>query len=189
MPVTLVNEIGPLIAKRSPGDTISLKVRPVDQPDAEREVSVVLGAVPEEPNRAAIGVYLQTADLQMHFPFDVELDSGNVIGPSAGLAWTLGTIDRLTAGDLTGGKKVAVTGTVDGEGNVGPIGGIAQKVKGAMEAGATAFLYPDSTTAAEVRRMKSIAGDALVMRPVKSVDDALSALANLGGDRVSAGKR
>ena len=112
----------------------------------------------------------------MKLPFDVELDSGAVIGPSAGLAWTLGVIDRLTPGDLTGGRRVAVTGTISPDGSVGPIGGIAQKAAGAVGEHATVFLYPKDTPANEVRRVRRIVGDHMKLRPVATLDDALSAL-------------
>ena len=61
------------------------------------------------------------------FPVKVDVDTAGIGGPSAGLAMTLAILDDLTPGDLTGGKRVAVTGTIDPEGNVGEIGGIEQK--------------------------------------------------------------
>ena len=63
-----------------------------------------------------------------NFPFDVRINSQGIGGPSAGLMWTLGLIDVLTPGDLTGGAKIAGTGTIDPSGRVGPIGGVEQKV-------------------------------------------------------------
>lgn len=78
------------------------------------------------------------------FPFDVNIDLANVGGPSAGMMFALGIYDKLTPGALTGGTKVAGTGTIDGAGAVGAIGGIRQKLYGAKEAGATVFLAPES---------------------------------------------
>src|SRR4051794_12014814 len=74
----------------------------------------------------------------------IGIDPNSVGGPSAGLAFTLGIVDKLTPGSLTGGRTVAGTGTIDGFGNVGPIGGIQQKIAAAEEAGATVFLAPAS---------------------------------------------
>ena len=76
------------------------------------------------------------------FPFDVDISSGDVGGPSAGLMWALGLYDLLTPGDLTAGRTIAGTGTIDTRGNIGPIGGIIDKVVGAERAGAAIFLVP-----------------------------------------------
>ncbi|WP_396125310.1 PDZ domain-containing protein [Arthrobacter sp. CJ23] len=76
------------------------------------------------------------------FPFDVSISLDNVGGPSAGMMFALGIMDTVTPGDLTGGKHIAGTGTISPEGEVGPIGGIAQKMHSAREGGATMFLAP-----------------------------------------------
>ncbi|MET3718252.1 MULTISPECIES: S16 family serine protease [unclassified Arthrobacter] len=76
------------------------------------------------------------------FPFDVKISLDKVGGPSAGLMFSLGIIDTVTPGDLTGGKHVAGTGTITPDGAVGPIGGIQQKMLGARAGGATLFLAP-----------------------------------------------
>lgn len=76
------------------------------------------------------------------FPFDVTISLDKVGGPSAGLMFSLGIIDTVTPGDLTGGKHVAGTGTITPDGVVGPIGGIRQKMQGARAGGATLFLAP-----------------------------------------------
>ena len=77
------------------------------------------------------------------FPFDVRVTIGdNIGGPSAGLMMSLAVYDTLTPGSLTGGGKVAGTGTIDQEGNVGPIGGIQQKIAGARDTGTELFLVP-----------------------------------------------
>ena len=77
------------------------------------------------------------------FPFDVRVTIGdNIGGPSAGLMMSLAVYDTLTPGSLTGGRKVAGTGTIDQEGNVGPIGGIQQKIAGARDTGTELFLVP-----------------------------------------------
>lgn len=78
------------------------------------------------------------------FPFPVTIQLQNVGGPSAGMMFALGIIDKLTPGDLNGGQKVAGTGTIDSSGAVGAIGGIRQKLYGARAAGATYFLAPSS---------------------------------------------
>ncbi|HEX5859436.1 MAG TPA: PDZ domain-containing protein [Microbacterium sp.] len=76
------------------------------------------------------------------FPIDVTIQLDNVGGPSAGMMFALGIIDTLTPDELNGGKDVAGTGTIDAAGDVGPIGGIRQKLYGARGAGAEFFLAP-----------------------------------------------
>lgn len=75
-------------------------------------------------------------------PISIDVQLGRVGGPSAGLMLTLAIIDRMTPGDLTGGHRIAGTGTIDADGTVGPIGGIRQKLIAARDAGAEAFLAP-----------------------------------------------
>jgi Lon-like protease len=105
-------------------------------------------------------------------PFDVKFDLDRIGGPSAGLMFTLGVIDKVDPVDLTGGVRIAGTGTIDDEGNVGPIGGIPQKLRGAKRDGATVFLAP----AANCDEAKANAVKGLPMVRVATIDDALAAL-------------
>jgi Lon-like protease len=111
----------------------------------------------------AIGVVLVN-----NFPFPLTIESGNIGGPSAGLMWTLGLVELLTPGDLTGGERIAGTGTIDLEGSVGPIGGVEQKVVAAERAGATVFFVPIDNAAAA----RSIRAH-ITLVPVKTYQDAL----------------
>jgi PDZ domain-containing protein len=82
------------------------------------------------------------------FPFQVSVNiDPSIGGPSAGLMFSLGIYDTLTPGSLTGGEVIAGTGTMDGTGKVGPIGGIQQKIVGARDAGAQVFLVPPDNCA------------------------------------------
>ena len=110
-------------------------------------------------------------------PFTVKIDLDEIGGPSAGLMFTLGIIDKLRPADLTGGKIIAGTGTIDDEGNVGPIGGIPQKLVGAKEAGAQIFLVPADNCAEALRN----AVPGLPMAKVATVDDALTAVSTFVG--------
>ena len=105
-------------------------------------------------------------------PFDVKFELDRIGGPSAGLMFTLGVIDKVDPVDLTGGVRIAGTGTIDDEGNVGPIGGIPQKLRGAKRDGATVFLAP----AANCDEAKANAVKGLPMVRVATIDDALAAL-------------
>ena len=88
---------------------------------------------------AVIGVLVQES---FKFPFPIKIKVGNIGGPSAGLMFALGVVDKLTPGSLTGGKFIAGTGEIAANGAVSPIGGIQQKMAGARAAGATWFLTP-----------------------------------------------
>ncbi|WP_372735536.1 PDZ domain-containing protein, partial [Nocardioides sp.] len=96
------------------------------------------------------------------FPFTVAVNiSDNIGGPSAGLVFSLAIYDTLTPGSLTGGKEVAGTGELDSEGNVGPIGGIEQKIAGARDSGADLFLVPAANCA---DALSADAGDMRLLR-------------------------
>jgi PDZ domain-containing protein len=87
------------------------------------------------------GVFLRTT---FDFPTKVSIDAGDVGGPSAGMMFSLAIYDKLTPGALTGGAKIAGTGTINSAGSVGPIGGIQQKLTGAKRGGAAWFLAPEA---------------------------------------------
>ena len=121
------------IGKRTAGQTVRLGLvrggKPVEVTATTRDAG----------GRTTIGVFL---GVRFDFPFTVKIDAGNVGGPSAGTMFALGLYDTLTPGALTGGAKVAGTGTIDSTGAVGPIGGIRQKLVGARDGGAQWFLAP-----------------------------------------------
>ncbi|MGQ0804999.1 MAG: YlbL family protein [Actinomycetota bacterium] len=180
VPVSMVPDLGAAIRARPPGDPVTLTlVRATGKKKAEREeltVTLTTRATPEGPNegQAQVGIFSAPT---FDFPVEVEIDTGNVGGPSAGLAFTLTILDELSPGDLTGGDEVAVTGTIELDGAVGPIGGVAQKAVTARKAGAELFLVP-GPEAAEARRHAggmNVAG-------VDDLDDALRALQRAGGD-------
>ncbi|CAI7973612.1 MULTISPECIES: PDZ domain-containing protein [unclassified Parafrankia] len=102
----------------------------------------------DDPTRPMIGV---TTTEKRSYPFTVRIRISDIGGPSAGLMFALGIVDLLTPGELTGGKTVAGTGTIDAAGEVGPIGGIQQKILGAQRAGASVFLVPKGNCADAVR--------------------------------------
>ncbi|WP_460688694.1 YlbL family protein [Nesterenkonia suensis] len=103
------------------------------------ELEVEVPTYQEADGDYYVGILLQG---EFDFPLEVEITLEDVGGPSAGLMFTLGIIDHLTEVSMTGGEDWAGTGTVDPDGTVGPIGGIAQKVVGARDAGAEHFLVP-----------------------------------------------
>jgi PDZ domain-containing protein len=112
------------------------------------------------------------AGMDYTFPFDVKIQLDDVGGPSAGQMFALGIIDKLTPGKLNGGKRVAGTGTIDNEGNIGPIGGIRQKMFGARGAGATVFLAPATNCDEVTGHIPS----GLTVYSVKTLADSLKVL-------------
>jgi PDZ domain-containing protein len=112
------------------------------------------------------------------FPMDIEIDTGKVGGPSAGLAFTLAILDRLTPGSLTGGDRMAVTGTIELDGTVGPVGGVDHKTEAAISEGAEVFLVPPE----EFEQAKKAARGRIKIEQVQTLDDALAALVAHGGD-------
>ncbi|MFK4837267.1 PDZ domain-containing protein [Microbacterium sp. ZW T2_14] len=124
-----------------------------------------------------VGVNLIT---DYDFPIDVTIQLDNVGGPSAGMMFALGIIDTLTPEELNGGEQVAGTGTITADGEVGPIGGIRQKMWGAVDAGADWFLAPEANCDEVVGH---IPGDLRVFS-VEDLDDALTVLDAVrdGGD-------
>jgi Lon-like protease len=175
-PVRLRDEVGEIVRASPAGTTFAFTVT---RDGRTRSESITSEEAPsgELEGKPYIGVAAATKDLKLDFPVDVKIDPGSVSGPSAGLAFTLTIIDQMSPGSLTGGKNVAVTGTIGLDGDVGEVGGVPQKTATAIDAGAKLFLVP----AGEVREARSRAGDALKVVGVRTIDDALRALRENGG--------
>jgi PDZ domain-containing protein len=165
-----------LLADDSPGDEVTITVEPPTR-SQPRDVELALGADPDDPDRAVIGIEVTGRGIDFDFPVDVTIDTGDVGGPSAGLAFTLAIIDDLTPGDLTGGADVAVTGTINSDGTVGPVGGTGQKAAAVRAQGYDVFLVPS----ADYEAARQHAGDVDVIA-VDTLDEALAALADQGGN-------
>ena len=105
-------------------------------------------------------------------PFTIDFNLANIGGPSAGLMFSLAVVDKLTTGDLNGGKFIAGTGTITGDGEVGSIGGITHKMLAAKDAGATAFLVPADNCA----EAKTAHDDDLQLIKVDTLRTAIDAL-------------
>jgi Lon-like protease len=116
-------------------------------------------------------------------PFDVKIDVKDVGGPSAGLMLTLGILDLVGDDDLTDGAVIAGTGTIDAQGNVGPIGGITLKMVTAQDIGADLFLVP----ADNCSEAAGVADPGFPLAKVATLDDALKALADFEAGRTPAG--
>jgi PDZ domain-containing protein len=118
-------------------------------------------------------------------PFEVGINTDLIGGPSAGLAFTLALIDELTPGELTGGIKVAATGTIDGDETVGAIGALRQKTVAVKASGAKVFFVPSAQTKEEIAAAKRVAGKGLLIVPVADLSEALAYLKKIGGSDIS----
>jgi Lon-like protease len=142
----------------------------------EPRTATVTTRAAEEREGALLGVSI----LEQPFaPFDVDIQVEDVGGPSAGLMLTLGILDLVGDDDLTAGAVIAGTGTINSEGDVGPIGGIPLKMVAAQEIGAELFLVPEGNCAEAVRA----ADPGYPLAKVATLDDALEALADFGAGR------
>ncbi len=185
--VSFVDEAVGQIGGRAPGDEVVLSIRRIvgdDNVVEELDVAIVLGPfrakdedgnLIEEPDRGMVGVLLTSGPTETVFPVDITIDSNNIGGPSAGLMFTLEIMNQLTEEDITKGQSIAGTGTISRDGTVGAIGGIKQKVFGAIDAGASFVLvptsnYPDALEAA---------GDDIEVIEVATIADALAFLETL----------
>jgi Lon-like protease len=175
-PVAENAEVVAAVRGRAPGERVEFAV--VGEDGERRVVLVELGASPEDPDAAYVGVLL-TTDLDL--PVDVTIDAGVIGGPSAGLVFALSIVDLLGEEDLTGGAVIAGTGTLARDGTVGAVGGVRQKLLGATALSpdgrpAEVFLVPAGNLAEA--RDTPVPRDVMVV-PVRTFDDALQALSDL----------
>ncbi len=164
----------------TPGSLIRLGI---ERSGAPSVVSLTTQANPEDSERSQIGATLSEA---FDPPFDVEIKLGlDIVGPSAGLMFSLAIYDLLTPGELTGGRFVAGTGTIDVTGHVGKIGGIRQKIAGAFKGGegASVFLVPADNC---VEAAGSDLATEVMLVKVATINQAVRALESIeGGDTSS----
>jgi Lon-like protease len=137
-PVTGQSSLTALIYAHPAGSTLTVTII------RNGQTSDVQVGTKESGGHPVMGVAVEE---QYKFPFTVKISVGDIGGPSAGMMFALGIIDKLTHDNLTGGKFIAGTGEITASGQVLPIGGIEQKMVGARNAGATIFLTPASNCA------------------------------------------
>ncbi len=159
-----------MVRSREVGDEVALEIR---RNDTAEIVHVRLGPTPDA-DFPRLGVAIQTAVDELVLPFEVRLAQETRIGgPSAGLMFGLTVYDMLADEDLVAGRVIAGTGSLDADGTVGPVGGVAEKVRAAIEYGADIVLVPEF----QVDQAASAGGDITVIG-VASFDEALEALRN-----------
>ena len=181
--IPTLSDLLPLMADYSAGEVVEITVKPLNSSETVTK-KVELMVSPDDPNRTIIGVW--PADTRkVKLPFEVGINTDLIGGPSAGLAFTLALIDELTPGELTGGIKVAATGTIDGDETVGAIGALRQKTVAVKASGAKVFFVPSAQTKEEIAAAKRVAGKGLLIVPVADLSEALAYLKKIGGSDIS----
>jgi PDZ domain-containing protein len=191
--VEKVNDPGPSVGKLEVGDAIDAvngtKVAAVEEfshllktTKPDEEIVVDFRRKNASPGTAKIKLgkngdrewgYLGIAVLDAPWvPFTIDFNLANIGGPSAGMVFSLAVIDKLTTGDLNGGKFVAGTGTIGADGRIGPIGGITHKMASAQEAGAEVFLVP----ADNCDEARAVHGDTMKLVKVETLPQAVDSL-------------
>lgn len=169
----------------TPGQKVTLTVVPYgNEPDdnkSRRSREVELMANPEDASKTIIG-FVPADTRTVDLPFQVDITTTDIGGPSAGLAFTLALLDDLTPGNLMGKGRVAATGTMSTDGIVGAIGALPQKAVAVRDSGATLFLVPRGQSNDEIARAREAAGTGVRIVQVSTLDEALAALRQNGGD-------
>ncbi|WP_344020062.1 PDZ domain-containing protein [Streptomyces luteireticuli] len=171
-------DVAKLVTRHKPGEKVAFRVVPAKeaaaaekekrQPKTEETVTLVTREASGD-KRAIVGIQAGTAHT---FPFSINIKLADVGGPSAGLMFALGIVDKLTPDNIADGKFIAGTGTIDDNGKVGPIGGIEMKTVGARSKGAEYFLTPKDNCAAAAKDTPK----GLTLVKVETIGDALKSL-------------
>jgi Lon-like protease len=165
-PVKTPDDLHEAMTKVQPGETVTFGVHRSGGVDQVRLKTVESQT---EPGRAIVGVQIDQSAM-IDLPVDIKINTGSIGGPSAGLAFALDIVDE-SGQDLDDDRKIVVTGALDLDGTVEPIGGIKQKTIAARDAHADLFLVPDGNVE-EARRY----ADGLDVVPVSTFREALSEL-------------
>lgn len=166
------DEFRALIGRRRPGEIVRLRLKRGGQTST---VALRTTKNPDQPDRPFIGVLIHEPSVKL--PLTVRINTGEVGGPSAGLAFALDLLQELGR-DVDRGHRIAATGELDLDGSVGAVGGIKQKTIGARRAGADVFLVPGDNA----REARQHAGGLRVIA-VNSFRQALHSLATLEPER------
>jgi len=180
-PVTESGEVSAAVRSRSVGELVEFGLRPQGETGSVL-VDIRLGSSADEcidpagrtsleDERPLLGVIL--ANDVGELGVDVDFATGNIAGPSAGLAFALSVVDLLSPGELTEGRPVAVTGTISPDGSVGTVGGIAQKVRAVESRNFRLMLVPEG----QYEEAAAAASEALEIVEVSSMSEALEAVA------------
>lgn len=165
-PVPDVETFTGILKATKPGDVITVDFRRKNAPPGTARITLGKN---DDRDYGYLGIAVMDAPWA---PFTIDFNLANIGGPSAGLMFSLAVIDKLTTGDVNGGKFVAGTGSIGADGKVGPVGGIIHKMSTAQEAGATVFLVP----AENCDEARTAAGDGMDLIKVETLPQAVDAL-------------
>jgi len=163
-PVQSAEQIAKLISSKKPGDSVTIEF--INKSEEKKTAPVKLISRPD--NSAFIGI---TIENNVSYPVNVTVDIENTGGPSGGLIFALGIIEKLTPENLVSGRNIAGTGTITPDGQVGPIGGIMEKIAGAKAAGVKIFLAP-TENCIDITNVPS----SITIAPVSTLKEALDVL-------------
>ena len=174
-PTPSIAALSDALAQQQAGERIVLTL---ERGGTMQQVNVTLLPPAEGGTTPRIGVSVQNYGLDLDLPFAVQITPQKIVGgPSAGLMFALTIYNMLSPDDLTGGQRVAGTGTIDIDGRVGPIGGVTQKIAAAETAGARYFVVPSANYAEAARAARTI-----TLIPVETMQEAVEKLRSLTGD-------
>ena len=177
--IATLDELMPLMMGKKEGEIVTLTITPhKTTTSVERRVQLIVS--PDDPNRVIIG-FIPADTRTVDLPFEVGIDTDQIGGPSAGLAFTLALLDELTPGDLMGGKRVVATGTINEDESVGSIGALQQKAVAVKAVGADVFIVPASQNDEDIAAARRAVGTKVTVIPVNNLEEALMALESLGG--------
>lgn len=165
-PVDRPSQVRAVVLEHLPGQRIGLSI----QRDGQlHHLAVELDHQPDDPDKPLLGVLMSSKSAD---GINVGYHLNEIGGPSAGMMFSLAVLDKLTPEDLTGGHRIAGTGTIDEEGKVGPIGGIKHKVEAAKGQQIELFLAPEENCAEAL----SAKPKNMAVAKVNTLDDALGVL-------------
>jgi PDZ domain-containing protein len=173
--VTSIEQVRKAITRHQVGERVAFRI---DRDRATKEVAVRVQAAEGQPR---VGVVLR--DLFQDLPVEVNIDTENIGGPSAGLMFTLSIVDKLTSQDLTGGRRIAGTGAIELDGSVLPVGGVAEKLVAVDRQGVSIFLIPGGNCGDVRGRVP----DGLRLVKVSSLQEALRFLRQPGATATAPG--
>ena len=180
-----LSRLGVELKKHKVGDSIKLTVLPFVAPTEDpnkRKSQIVTVTVMANPDDERPIIGFIPADTRVtRLPFEVNITTTDIGGPSAGLAFTLALLDELTPGNLMGKGRVSATGTMDENQNVGAIGALEQKAIAVRDSGSTLFLVPAGQSPEEMKAARKAAGAGVRIVQVATLDAALKELRKNGG--------
>ena len=175
--VEIASEAVDIIRNREVGDKVNIEVIRDNERLAFTVETIELS---ESPGKPSIGILIRTKNLDYEFPIQVSYDTGNIVGPSAGGMFALEIYNQLVEEDLTDGKRIAGTGTINLEGEIGQIDGIVQKSIAAERAEAEIFIVPQEN----YEKAKTVETN-LKLVPVETFDDAIEFLKSQNLDKAA----